>query len=385
MTVTLYKKISKPNKTNNNNNNNKNKNNVIIIQKHLKNSIWVEIGIWVLYFVLTIFTIYSIYAVYKYVANFLKEVEHFDNENGKVKTNKIIIPDIIGGLGNQLFVVAAAYVFSKKSGHVLTLDSRNDVFSYGKPRPTYNDTVFYQIPVIDKTTINLDTFTKVNESEFSSLIRTLDNSNGNIDKYAKNDIFLTGGYYQNPDYYKDYYNDLLQLFKPNNDTITEIKNILKQNNINLDTDHLIAIHIRLDDVYTPIDNDKRVFDQDEYDMIINDLEKYIGKNNNKIVKFLIFSNDIPKTKQIFSKCSEAVKKQTIYITNKDYIELSLLTMCNDYIASPSTFNWWGIYLNDKHNFNKDSKIYIYWKRDSDYRKDFYNKYTIFSNVIPLPE
>ena len=29
------------------------------------------------------------------------------------------------------------------------LDKRNDVFSYGKPRPTYNNTVFYKIPLTD--------------------------------------------------------------------------------------------------------------------------------------------------------------------------------------------------------------------------------------------
>ena len=42
------------------------------------------------------------------------------------------------------------------------------------------------------------------------------------------------------------------------------------------------------------------------------------------------------------------------------------------IASPSTFNWWGIYLN-KSNYD----IYIPWNKDSEYRKDFFNKFNVF--------
>ena len=73
----------------------------------------------------------------------------------------------------------------------------------------------------------------------------------------------------------------------------------------------------------------------------------------------------------------------IYITSEDYIELELMSRCNAYIASPSTFNWWGIYLNK----NLEKKIFVYWKQDSNYRKDFYKKYEFFgidsikSNII----
>ena len=60
----------------------------------------------------------------------------------------------------------------------------------------------------------------------------------------------------------------------------------------------------------------------------------------------------------------------IYIQSEDYVELALMAKCNAYIASSSTFNWWGIYLNK----NSDKKIFIYWKQDSNYRKDVYKNY-----------
>ena len=63
----------------------------------------------------------------------------------------------------------------------------------------------------------------------------------------------------------------------------------------------------------------------------------------------------------------------IYITADDYVEMALMALCNEYIASPSTFNWWCIYLN-KHLDSVKNKIHIYWKQDTDYRRDFYKKY-----------
>ena len=287
--------------------------------------------------------------------------EHFE-----ANENKIIIPDIIGGLGNQLFVIASAFAYSKDNNYNLMLDNRKDVGSYGKPRPTYNNTVFYKIPLTDIDT-NTKDFTRLNENEFAN--GTLSDNNKNINKNKNKNIYLSGGYYQEAKYFDKYRNELLNLLEPNPDTLNKVNDILKQNNIT-SNDFLVAIHIRLDDVYTPIDADKRVYDDDEYQTIIKKLPEHLATNAN--TKFIIFSNDIPRTKDIF-KSAEIDVSRMIYISSEDYVELELMSRCNEYIASPSTFNWWGIYLNK----NPDKKLFIYWKQDSDYRKDFYKKYEFF--------
>jgi len=305
-----------------------------------------------------------IYFLYRLIAN---TTENFKNENSNSNTNtnsntNIIIPDIIGGLGNQLFVVASAYAYSKQNNsYNLVLDNRKEVGSYGKPRPTYNDTVFYKIKLMD---IDTSQFTKLNEPDFSNII--VEDSNP-PDNNIKSNIFLTGGYYQEAKYFNKYRNELLDILEPNTNTLQKVNDIFTEHNIDINKDFLVAIHIRLDDVYTPIDADKRVYDKDEYDIIIQKLPEHV--NNNPNTKFIIFSNDVPKTKEIF-KSSEIDKSRMIYIQSEDYVELALMAKCNDYIASPSTFNWWGIYLNP----NPNKKVFIYWKQDSDYRKDFYKKY-----------
>ena len=308
------------------------------------------------------------YYIYKYI-NY-KYKEHFDND-------KIIIPDIIGGLGNQLYLVAAAFSYSKDNNYKLTLDNRKDVFSYGKPRPTYNDTIFYNIPVLNDAK---------KDSDFINLIETDYDSSNNSNNSNKN-IFLTGGYYQNPKYFNKYRKELLDLLTPTNDTLNKVNEIFKQNNIklkgdggdggdggdeNINSDFLIAIHIRLDDVYTPIDANKMVYDKDEYDLIIEKLPEHVKANPN--TKFIIFSNDIPRTKDIF-KPAQIDHSKMIYIQSEDYVELALMAKCDAYIASSSTFNWWGIYLNNK--MSKD--IFVYWKQDSNYRKDVYKNYEYISN------
>ena len=306
-----------------------------------------------------------VYFLYKYVKSRYNNNDNNndnDNLNESFENNKkIIIPDIIGGIGNQLFIVATAFAYSKEHNYKLMLDNRKDVFSYGKPRPTYNDTLFTKIPIYNNYNNYKKNFIKLSENKYASGIRS------NTNKH----IFLTDGFYQEAKYFDKYRNEILDLFEPTEDTNNKVIELCKINNINIDSDYLVAIHIRLDDVYTPIDADKRVYDKDEYDIIIQKLPEHLNKNPN--TKFIIFSNDIPRTKDIF-KPSQIDSSRMIYIQAEDYVELSLMTKCNDYIASPSTFNWWGIYLNK----NPDKNIFIYWKQDSEYRKDFYKKYNIFN-------
>ena len=153
--------------------------------------------------------LYLIYLIYKYYFNnkyskYSKYSEYNELFNGNNKNNEhIIIPDIIGGLGNQLFLVASAFAYVKNSDnhsnnhntthYNLMLDNRNDVYSYGKPRPTYNNTVFTKIPV---TTMDTKDFTRLDEGIFASRINSnssdsCDSNNNTISNESNKNIFLT--------------------------------------------------------------------------------------------------------------------------------------------------------------------------------------------------
>ena len=62
---------------------------------------------------------------------------------GQVREDVYVVPDIVGGIGNQLYIVSAAYEYALKNNKTLCIDnSKQSIPSWGKYRPTYNDTLF---------------------------------------------------------------------------------------------------------------------------------------------------------------------------------------------------------------------------------------------------
>ena len=60
-------------------------------------------------------------------------------------------------------------------------------------------------------------------------------------------------------------------------------------------------------------------------------------------RYLIFSDDINWCKENFKGAN------VVFITDKDYVELFLQSLCTHNIISSSSFSWWGAYLNKNPN------------------------------------
>jgi hypothetical protein len=291
---------------------------------------------------------------------FIKNTEYFSNQN----QNGIVIPNIRDGLGNQLFIVAAAFSYAKRNNKTLMFDSDKKEGVIIQGRPLYLNTVFSRIPVSSTISLQDNSLKSLDEAEFNKHI------DGNVvltggSNYVYPDIkYINNGYYQCPSLFNKYRSELLSLLKPTDDMIARANKILKANNINKNIP-MMAIHIRLDDHLTRINHENRVYSASEYDAINSQLHTF------KNIQFIVFSNDIKRAKLLIRHNTIPIK----YISDKDYIELTIMTMCTEYIASPSTFNWWGIYLNPRRN----KKIHIFWKVNSEYRQDFIEKYQYLSD------
>lgn len=254
------------------------------------------------------------------------------------KNKDIIVPNIIGGIGNQLFIIASAYAYGRRNNKELVLDGRKNIHSYGGNRHDNNNTIFSHIPK------NKDHPKLTNLSE------------GNYYKKVDGNIYLTSGYYQDYQYFNEYKKDIIKLFSPSNDILVDINNL--RDKYNMKNNYNICIHIRLEDKFTPKSHGG-LYTDEEINIIKHKLSTLDGNK-------LIFSNDIQKCKDIFRDNTDI-----IYVNEKDYLELYAMSYCDYYIASPSTFNWWGIYLNEGKY-----EVFLAWKTGIDYRKDFYNKYNI---------
>ena len=97
-----------------------------------------------------------------------------------------------------------------------------------------------------------------------------------------------------------------------------------------------SIHVRRGD-YLGLNGHHPVCDLEYYNKSINLFDKN--------TKFLVFSDDI-------KWCQENFKGENfIFISgNRDFIDIWLMSLCQNNIIANSTFSWWGAWLNQ--NINK---------------------------------
>ena len=264
----------------------------------------------------------------------------------------MIIVNLKGGLGNQMFQYALGYVLAKKKNCNLFCDIRLQEF-YKKNPPPRN------VP----REIDLDIFgIKVKQPSNWNLLKVLQNfSNYRIRKYIIFIIDLFGilalrerkrffekrvfdnqsinlyldGYWQSEKYFIDYKKDILKIFNFSN-LKNESKNVSFFKSINLN--NCVCLNVRrLDFLNNPEHN---TVDINYYKNAIDLMEKKISGELN----YYIFSDDIDWCEKNF----KFLKKKFIVdhsFAGKKFINyLYLMTNFKFYIIPNSTFAWWGAWL-----------------------------------------
>ena len=261
----------------------------------------------------------------------------------------IIVPNICGGLGNQLYFIAQAYVYGKRHNKIIKIKKEMEYGSYGRPRPTYYDTVFHKFDVIDIDQNEINKYNHINENE--------------LDVYKENNIYMNGGYFQKTKYLVPYLSELQYIFSPPEYIKNNIDNIINLNKLNLDSD--IVVHIRLVDDWTPGDF-SNIYKPHELERVKEFIKNELENTKNNII---LFSNNINKAIELLNIDNTRVFKSNY----SDYEELYLMSMFRRFILSPSTFNIWGVMLSQKEN----KEINIFWDNNihdySNYRIDFYEQ------------
>jgi hypothetical protein len=231
--------------------------------------------------------------------------------------NGYVSSHLQGGLVNYLFQISAAYAVSLKHNKELKIDT-SDISIIHSPLELYSNNILRNIQFG-----NIDEFRLIHNSGHSPIsYLEIPVTEGNL---------KLDGYYQNEMYFKEYRNEILNLFDIDDTTSQYLTE--KYNSINFD--NTCSIHVRRGN-YVERQHFHPLQTVEYYKQAIS----IIGEKT----LFLIFSDDIE-----WCKINLDFIENKIFISgNLDYQDLYLMSKCNHNIIANSSFSWWGAWLN-KHN------------------------------------
>ena len=223
---------------------------------------------------------------------------------------------LTGGLGNQMFQIAATHALALRNNDTAGFDLEGCYTpNQGNPSTKYRNNVLAKISDFKGPY-------RVSYSEPRFGYEEL--------PYAPN--LLLEGYFQSEKYFIDYKNEILDLFViPDIDLIGDIFNNRRESKGNI-----TSVHIRRGDYLKNLD-----FHQpcsvDYYKTAIES----IGDSN-----FLIISDDI-------NWCKENFKGENIFFSdykfNNELWDFTIMCLSDNNIIANSSFSWWGAYLNRNPN------------------------------------
>ena len=265
----------------------------------------------------------------------------------------------MGGLGNQMFQYAFAYVLAQKIGAKVVLD-----FSWFEAVKTYTNVtprsfeldvfnVEYDIaskddlekvvysnsrPFIQKSLWKLFKIEKYKPVKNVFVQRNAHEFNSNL--FELSDFVYYEGYFQNEKYFKNVREDLLRCFSSN--IPLDEKNQAFLDKI-LDTNS-VSIHVRRGD-YVTLECAKKFHGTCPLEYYENAI-KYIERNV-KDPHFFLFSDDI----EWVVKNLKIEHPFTVVDFNqgKGWLDMNLIKHCKHNIIANSSFSWWGAWLNENND------------------------------------
>lgn len=241
----------------------------------------------------------------------------------------MIISQIVGGLGNQMFLYALGKSVALKNKTKFKIDI--SVYSNYKLRKYSLNNL-----LIERTVANLiEIFLWKNFFKFQE-------KNFRFDKNVflrKNAYFV--GYYQSPKYFEWIRGDLVREFSPkasaSGKNFDAAKKIQKENSV--------SIHVRRGDYVS-----NQITNAYHGVCSLNYYKQAVEIIRNKVQKpfFYIFSDDKNWVKKNIKTGNAQVFVDWNNADNS-FEDMRLMSLCKHNIIANSTFSWWGAWLNKNPN------------------------------------
>jgi hypothetical protein len=279
---------------------------------------------------------------------------------------KSLIVQISEGFGNQLFMYANAFALSQDKKFNLLID---DTSGYSKKKNNLRGQKYLLNCLnikqdIASNYLKPDTFIKhfiqkcnlffdIFKNKKSYLFEDINYINGskkishltNYDSANFHDNIFIRGNFENENYFRIYQNNLINLFSVKPEYIKNDLSLIRK----LRNTNSISIHVRqnrFSDQNFIKNNNINILKSENF---LNDNLDYIDRSinffNSKIEKptFFIWSNDFTNLDYFFSKYKEG---NFYFIQGNDVLnDFNLFKYAKHFIVGPSTFHWWGAWLN----------------------------------------
>lgn len=234
----------------------------------------------------------------------------------------MIYCNLKGGLGNMLFQVASTISFASDNKTNFCFPNMIDHINYLNGETTHNKDLKHGMEYL-QIFKNLDISNMIGRPEYVEYPFEY------VEIPFKQQDVLVDGYFQSEKYFNHNRESILEYLDfsfIDKDYISEKYDFI--NNV-----RTTSIHVRRGD-YVNYPNHHPVQSIEYYQQSVEIL-------NDETDLFVIFSDNIQWCKENLNL------KNVVYIENeKDYIELYLMSLCDNNIISNSSFSWWGGWLNE---------------------------------------
>jgi hypothetical protein len=238
----------------------------------------------------------------------------------------LVVPRLSGGLGNQMFQVAAAYALARKVGSRMALNyDRHFSTGQGGHPLKYKDTVFRKIPV---TECWPPCIYQYHEYSYMPI-------------YSKKHLQLDG-YFQSGKYFDDYRDEVKELIEFPEATLNEARLFL-----GADTRPTVGIHVRLGDYLS--ERYRRTLNVCTPTYYRTALRRF----SREPYRFILCSDDPEGARKILNRPDIET-----FRGSDELAEMALLSQCNNLIISNSSFSWWSCFLGVKKEQVMAPKIWF---------------------------
>ena len=280
--------------------------------------------------------------------------------------NKKLTVEIAEGLGNQIFMYAHAYSLSKELDYALFIDNKsgyskrknllrshqkymlgnfnlygniadnNMIYDTNFKRFQKKLKLFFDI-FLKKKSFVIEKKTQINYKKFVQPFI-------NIDKTKINNNLYVQGNFENYNYFNKYRSELCRIFVPKKEVINENNSLINR----IKSSNSVSLHIRRNRFSDQVKSktSKNIKKSDIFtENIINYINNSIDFINSKVQnpEYFIWSNNHDNIVPLLNK----IKAKNYTLVNNDVInDFNLFRYCKHFIVGPSSFHWWGAWLNE---------------------------------------